>query len=398
MNSEQHRALNQEQIEHTVQRSPVFSMFIAIAIAYYVYQDFYVFDDNDFLYLRLPCILSLLCILGAYLYKRPEHIKRKQKVIYFGHIFLMYSLLLQSILLLNFEIMKSSLDLVAVGSISGGVCITIFVVYIFSFGATRWIPWIASFSIFPAFIYIIFESVGRLDPEVFVLLSNPILSWMVMLVLVRSRLKRDESEFMSRWNLNKVNEKLNSEFEKVKVLNGKLEKEKESVDQLLEQLKDKASQDEMTGAFNRAAGLDILNKDLDFASRHNVELTLAFIDIDNLKKANDQFGHSFGDEIIRQISLAIKLKIRACDYFVRMGGDEFLIVFPKCNAKQAEMVIERIVKELRLLEKDNIEKLYSFSFGCASNKEEGLNDSIKLIEAADLKMYQDKQRKKYRAA
>lgn len=81
--------------------------------------------------------------------------------------------------------------------------------------------------------------------------------------------------------------------------------------------------DELSGLFNRRFIMNKLNKE---ASLGN--LSVIMLDIDNFKKINDTYGHSFGDVVIQEVSNTIKNNIRKTDYAGRIGGEEFLILLP----------------------------------------------------------------------
>jgi diguanylate cyclase (GGDEF)-like protein len=85
-----------------------------------------------------------------------------------------------------------------------------------------------------------------------------------------------------------------------------------------------ASLDELTGAHRRDAGMLLLEHDVLRAKRTNQPFTLAFIDVDGLKRVNDSLGHAAGDQLLRAIADAIRARLRPYDVIVRYGGDEFL--------------------------------------------------------------------------
>ena len=85
-----------------------------------------------------------------------------------------------------------------------------------------------------------------------------------------------------------------------------------------------AALDELTGAHRRDAGMLLLEHDLVRAKRTNQPFTLAFVDVDGLKRVNDSLGHAAGDQLLRAIGKAIRARLRPYDVIVRYGGDEFL--------------------------------------------------------------------------
>lgn len=100
-------------------------------------------------------------------------------------------------------------------------------------------------------------------------------------------------------------------------------------------LREKAAFDELTGVLRRAAGISAAEREIARARRHNAALSVAFVDLDGLKEANDKTGHAAGDELLRGLVGALKSGLRDDDVVLRFGGDEFVCVLPETSAKQA---------------------------------------------------------------
>ncbi|MBC3795879.1 sensor domain-containing diguanylate cyclase [Acetobacterium tundrae] len=177
--------------------------------------------------------------------------------------------------------------------------------------------------------------------------------------------------------------------------------ERQKMDQILKRQNEKleyyAFTDPMTGVSNRRTGLMILEKELAFEHRTGLPLSICFLDIDGLKMVNDTFGHEEGDNLINCITTIIKSTLREIDTISRIGGDEFLVIFPGCFQLDVEKVITRINDELQEYDKKS-EKMYqhAFSYGIielTENNKLSVND---VINAADKKMYANKLKKKNR--
>ncbi|WP_373844494.1 diguanylate cyclase [Clostridium sp.] len=154
-----------------------------------------------------------------------------------------------------------------------------------------------------------------------------------------------------------------------------------------EQLKYYAFTDPMTGVSNRRTGIVMLEKELSLVPRRDKPLSICFIDVDGLKKINDNYGHTEGDWVINFIVSNIKLRVRKTDTVSRMGGDEFLIIFPDCCEDDAEKIIEEIYCGLKKHKKPF---KCSFSYGIieiAKHTNISVND---VIRASDEKMYKNK--------
>lgn len=161
------------------------------------------------------------------------------------------------------------------------------------------------------------------------------------------------------------------------------------------ELKRQANYDIMTKALNRTTGIAMLEKIHELANRHNIAFSIAYIDINNLKHINDTLGHSCGDDLIKAVALCIIKEIRTSDIFIRLGGDEFLIVFHNTNFEKAKIAINRINKEI---DKYNKTQGKPFSIGISVGIVEYSKDrrlSVnQLIEKADKLMYINKKLKK----
>ncbi|HNW86843.1 MAG TPA: diguanylate cyclase [Candidatus Limiplasma sp.] len=150
--------------------------------------------------------------------------------------------------------------------------------------------------------------------------------------------------------------------------------------------------DEMTGLYNRRAGLKKLNALFQNAKEKRCRATVCFIDVNGLKSVNDTLGHVAGDELIKQVAHGIDENIRTEDFTIRLGGDEFLIVFPGLNRDDSENVWLRIRSYFDVLNATlNLPYNISVSHGIETYEcsEDQSFDSV--IQHADEKMYQEKQ-------
>jgi diguanylate cyclase (GGDEF)-like protein len=102
-----------------------------------------------------------------------------------------------------------------------------------------------------------------------------------------------------------------------------------------------ARTDYLTGALNSRAFYEVARMELERARRYKRPLSIAYIDLDDFKEINDQFGHSIGDAVIRTVSRVISANIRTVDVLARLGGDEFVVLLPE-TGPEAETLMERL--------------------------------------------------------
>lgn len=113
---------------------------------------------------------------------------------------------------------------------------------------------------------------------------------------------------------------------------------------LFEKIQHQATTDGLTGLANHKRFYEILERELWRYRRYGGQISLIMVDIDNLKKTNDTYGHHAGDKVIRQISKKIKECIRKIDTAARYGGDEFTVILPNTPLADARVVAERMVE------------------------------------------------------
>lgn len=170
------------------------------------------------------------------------------------------------------------------------------------------------------------------------------------------------------------------------------------VDYSMEDYKFKAETDLMTGTLSREAGLNHLRREMTQVALHGGDLTVAYIDINDLKKVNDIQGHKAGDLMIKTITGIVHDNLRHRDEISRLGGDEFMVVFKKCNIEQAAKVWMRINDAFTAV---NRSAQYSFtvsaSVGFVQYDPLVHRDMNHLLHEADEKMYAYKKKFKQKA-
>jgi len=161
-----------------------------------------------------------------------------------------------------------------------------------------------------------------------------------------------------------------------------------------EQLEKLVRIDSLTGCYNRRYGLELLDRQIKLSHRSKSPLLLAFLDIDGFKAINDTFGHEEGDEVLKEVVKLFKSTLREIDIICRMGGDEFLLIFPDSSLQDASLIKERINKNLTKLN-HSLKKLYKIELSVGFSCYDPVNPQPmdELIRVADKKMYEEKKKK-----
>ena len=149
--------------------------------------------------------------------------------------------------------------------------------------------------------------------------------------------------------------------------------------------------DELTQIYNRRYFINELEKEIERSKRFSLNLSLIILDIDKFKYNNDTYGHIFGDRIIQSIAKFLKETIRKIDFVARYGGDEFIIFMPETGKSMANILAERLQKELsrHSFENQELSIKNTVSIGIASFPNDTKNMD-ELIHSADIALYQAK--------
>ncbi len=153
-------------------------------------------------------------------------------------------------------------------------------------------------------------------------------------------------------------------------------------------VKQQAVTDSLTGLYNRRYFEESLKREVTRAQRQHQPFSIIGIDLDFLKKINDQYGHAYGDLAIKTVADVLKRNARSIDLPARMGGEEFNVLLPGIDSKGAMAAAERIRKAIELQELDMIGHITA-SIGVATFLEH--SDNIEeILELTDQAMYQSK--------
>ncbi len=144
--------------------------------------------------------------------------------------------------------------------------------------------------------------------------------------------------------------------------------------------------DKLTGLLNRGGIDKRLEEEINRGRRYNNSFSIAMMDIDHFKKVNDTYGHQAGDIVLRNVSESIAKNMRDSDYAGRYGGEEFLIVMPHTDKKQAFTAAERIRKALEGTGIKDTDIKITISGGISSYPEDG-DEYRKIVSSADSALY-----------
>ena len=113
-----------------------------------------------------------------------------------------------------------------------------------------------------------------------------------------------------------------------------------------------ATHDSLTGLLNRREFENRVNRAIENARTENAKHALCYVDLDNFKVVNDTSGHFAGDELLKQLTIRLRMELREADTLARLGGDEFGILLDGCsidNAIEPAEAIRKIVEDFRFV-------------------------------------------------
>ncbi len=160
--------------------------------------------------------------------------------------------------------------------------------------------------------------------------------------------------------------------------------EKESYDQLIY----RANHDELTGVYNRHGGFDILKQKLTSLDPEKDNVIIAYLDIDNLKMVNDEFGHLMGDKVIKRLPEVFEGALTDEDLILRVGVDEFILV-------AFNQDVSKLRETLELAHQNYVNSFdpaynFGFSYGVVKLDKFSEDKLDEIIHASDLYMHLNK--------
>jgi len=179
---------------------------------------------------------------------------------------------------------------------------------------------------------------------------------------------------------------------RVKAAHADLRNRNQQLETMLHSVEALAITDSLTGLYNRRRFADVLKREFAVTRRYRNTLSCLILDIDHFKQINDRFGHDAGDQVLKEVARRIVGSLREVDLAARYGGEEFAILLPHTSKKDAKIVAERLLGNLRKQQFTFGSELVQItaSIGCAGNTDVVSGQADDLVKAADVALYQAK--------
>ncbi|MGB4214777.1 MAG: GGDEF domain-containing protein, partial [Dethiobacteria bacterium] len=142
------------------------------------------------------------------------------------------------------------------------------------------------------------------------------------------------------------------------------------------------------GLYHCGYARERINEEIMRCRRDGSSFSIIFIDLDHFKEVNDRYGHLIGDKVIRHVAAVLQSSVRRGDILSRYGGDEFLLLLPGTESKDAELTLQRLLRAVQShpYYVNGLPLHLGLSGGTAEYPCEGQNPE-QLLQVADQKMY-----------
>jgi len=157
------------------------------------------------------------------------------------------------------------------------------------------------------------------------------------------------------------------------------------------EIKSLIERDSLTGLVKHAAIKEAVMTEFDRMNRSGEHFCVAMVDLDHFKNVNDSYGHAMGDIVISTIATLLRKRLRRSDRAGRYGGEEFLVVLPKCSAEDAKLLLDNILASFKEIHFSAGPQHFSctFSAGIVSSLG-GYANAEMMMNAADEVLYEAK--------
>lgn len=326
-------------------------------LAYFTYQDLFIIKSDAILCCRIFGFLIGI-LYAAFVFSRRI---LNPRLVVTVHSFFLAGIMVMISGSAFIVFTRQEFGILEKSAIVAGMLVVMFSLHLFSGGAQAWFAAYAGLPM--AVLVLALLASGRLDTLNLTLLSNPIFAAFIISLVAAVHERMRYHDFVNRTLTLRQNEEL-----------GKL-----------------AVTDELTGLSNRRAGINLLHRMISESRYTNEPFTLAFLDADQLKKINDEYGHREGDNYLQIVAKTIDTTIRMGDSAARMGGDEFTVLFPGLSKAAAGEIIHEIEAGLEAASRYSPYPM-SISYGIASFDPAAPVEARELLRDADSRMYLHKQK------
>ncbi|MEK9952408.1 MAG: GGDEF domain-containing protein [Curvibacter sp.] len=174
-------------------------------------------------------------------------------------------------------------------------------------------------------------------------------------------------------------------------LRQRLHEQKAELEASLVQIRQLATQDELTGLVNRRHMGELLAAEQARQQRSAEVMSLVLLDLDHFKRINDSYGHQAGDTALRAFAAAVQPSLRSSDVLARWGGEEFLLMLPATGPAEALRCVERMRESLARVSLAEIAPDFTLTFSAGLAACEAGQPVDAVIEQADQALYRAKQ-------
>ena len=227
------------------------------------------------------------------------------------------------------------------------------------------------------------QTQSKLEISNDVFATTSILSSFLLLIILILILTLNSYKKLFTHNQKNIENQINTKTKQIKDAMSELEK-------VNLQLYDIAHTDHLTKTMNRRNFFIHAQNIFSLSKREKLVFTTVMIDIDNFKSYNDKYGHDVGDRVLIEFTKTIQNKLESNDIFGRLGGEEFALVFPKTNLKNAIKKVERIKEEIEQIDIFVYEEVINItaSFGISDNY--GSDNIDEMLQKSDKLLYNAK--------
>ena len=149
-----------------------------------------------------------------------------------------------------------------------------------------------------------------------------------------------------------------------------------------------STHDILTGLYNRNEYLKVINNTIKSAKRYNERFGLILLDIDHFKLVNDNYGHSVGDKVLKELAKVLRQNVREADFVGRWGGEEFVIIANHAGVEELEKLVKKLQRHIEKMDVNPLKRI-SASFGLTVYIENDTDESM--FKRVDNALYVAKQ-------